>query len=304
MSDATWITLGTAGGPPMHASQSQIANAVVVDGNVYLFDVGNGVLRQLAAAGLGVRDIRAVFLSHHHMDHNADVGPVIISTWLFGSGEPALPVIGPPGTKALVDGIVAANAATVLASFPVDRPAKRALADSVAATDLPREPDGSVLAYEDEHISVRAMTVDHYQVPPAQPLPEMPVAVGYRVVAGDRLFAYSGDTGPSENLVRLAEGADILVTEVVDLEAIERSLRAMIPDPAPGQIEALVHNMGCNHLTPQAIGDTAARAAVGHVVLTHYVPAFDDQPDIDAFVRGIAPTYDGQVTPARDLDHF
>src|SRR5262245_47312943 len=73
---AEWITLGTAGGPIVHASQAQIANAVVVGDAIYLFDVGNGVLRQMSAARLPLRGIKAVFLSHHHLDHNADVGPI------------------------------------------------------------------------------------------------------------------------------------------------------------------------------------------------------------------------------------
>jgi len=46
---AQWVTLGTAGGPRLHANQAQIANAALVGDAVYLFDVGNGVLRQMAA---------------------------------------------------------------------------------------------------------------------------------------------------------------------------------------------------------------------------------------------------------------
>src|SRR5262249_14570850 len=133
--EAYWVTLGTAGGPPVHASQAQIANALVVGDAVYLFDVGNGVLRQMDAAKLPVRTLRAVFLTHHHFDHNADLGPVMMSWWLFGSGH-VLPILGPPGTGTLVNGLVAANAPTVAASFPTSGPAKPALDSVVRATDL------------------------------------------------------------------------------------------------------------------------------------------------------------------------
>ena len=105
---AQWVTLGTAGGPRVHADQAQIANALVVGEAVYLFDTGNGVLRQMAAARLPVRNVRAIFISHHHVDHNADAGPLMIATWMFGGGK-RVAVYGPDGTSHLVKGLAAAN---------------------------------------------------------------------------------------------------------------------------------------------------------------------------------------------------
>jgi hypothetical protein len=67
---AAFLTLGTGGGPLTRIERSEPANAVVVDGDVYLFDVGDGAQRQLAAAKLPLQRVRAVFLSHHHVDHN------------------------------------------------------------------------------------------------------------------------------------------------------------------------------------------------------------------------------------------
>jgi ribonuclease BN (tRNA processing enzyme) len=80
---AQFITLGTGGGPVIRVKRSEPANAVVVNGSVYLFDVGDGVQRQLAAAGLPLTSVKAVFISHHHMDHNAGLGPLVMSRWLF-----------------------------------------------------------------------------------------------------------------------------------------------------------------------------------------------------------------------------
>src|SRR5262245_30503824 len=73
-----WVTLGTAGGPPIHANQSQIANALVVGQAIYLFDAGEGVLRQMAAANLPVGRVKVLFLTHHHPDHVMDVGAVVL----------------------------------------------------------------------------------------------------------------------------------------------------------------------------------------------------------------------------------
>lgn len=90
-----WVTLGTSGGPPVHVERSQIANALVVGNAIYLFDVGDGVRRQMAFAHLPEEKIKAIFLSHHHPDHNADVGPVMISHQTFGSA--VMTIIGPEG---------------------------------------------------------------------------------------------------------------------------------------------------------------------------------------------------------------
>ena len=173
---AQWVTLGTAGGPRLHANQAQIANAALAGDAVYLFDVGNGVLRQMAAAKLPVRNVRAISLSHHHVDHNADVGPLMMSTWLFGAGKP-VPVFGPDGTKHLVNGLAAANEPTALAFFPVAGPAQRPLASVFSPTDLPSHMNAPQVVYEDANVRVIAITVDHFQVKPSVPTAKMPEAV-------------------------------------------------------------------------------------------------------------------------------
>ena len=98
---AEFVTLGTGGGPLTRLNRSQPANAVVVGADIYLFDVGDGVQRQMMASGLPLRDVRAIFISHHHIDHNGDLAPLLITRWLFSSHEP-VPVLGPPGTVAMV----------------------------------------------------------------------------------------------------------------------------------------------------------------------------------------------------------
>lgn len=300
---ATWITLGTVGGPPLHADVAPIANALVVQDAVYLFDVGNSVLRQLDAAHLAVRQLRGVFISHHHVDHNADLGLVMVQNWLFGGQKP-LPVLGPTGTVAMVEGLAAANAATELASFAVAGAPNPPLRSAVTAKDLPASLDTPTMVYEDERIRVSAISVDHYQVPPVSPLPRMPTAVAYRIETGGRSFVYSGDTGPSARLRRLAQGADVLITEVVDAPAISRSLSATMPQAAPGVLKGIAGNMSANHLEPEVIGELAEAAGVKHVVLTHFVPALSAMGEPDALKRRITSRYHGTVTLAHDLDRF
>lgn len=300
---AQWITLGTVGGPPLHARQAPIANALVVGDAVYLFDAGNSVLRQLDGAGLAVRNLRGVFLTHHHVDHNADLGLVILQTWSFAA-HPPVPVIGPPGTVHLVDGLVAANAPTELAGFAVSGAPNPPLGSAVSARDLAPDIPEPAVVFDDGTIRVSAISVEHFQIPPVGKLDALPRAVAYRVEVGGRSFVYSGDTGPTVQLAKLARGADVLFVEVVDLPSIEASLRRLMAQAPTERVAALAHNMARNHLKPEVIGRIAAEAGVKRVVLTHYVPALEAMRDPEDLVRRVRLAYPGPVALAHDLDRF
>ena len=75
------ILLGTGGGPTPKPNRSAPANAIMVDGVVYVIDCGNGVARQMVLAGLPLKALRAVFLTHQHSDHNADYGNLLLLSW-------------------------------------------------------------------------------------------------------------------------------------------------------------------------------------------------------------------------------
>lgn len=293
-----WITLGTSGGPSVQTERAQIANALVVGQSVYLFDAGNDVQRQLARAGIAERNVKAVFLSHHHLDHNADLGPLIITHWLFGQGR--LAVTGPAGTRSLALGLARANAPTALASFPTMGAAKPPIEETITPSDLPDITEPKVI-YEDGTVRISAISVEHYQVPPSVALPQLPKAVAYRVEAGGRTLVYSGDTGPSPGLEQLARGADVLFTEVVDLAGIAAELaKSMAQVPAPVRAN-VVAGMKANHLTADEIGRLAQKAGVRRVVLTHFVPSPDKLRDPSALVRGVRKSFKGPVKLARDL---
>lgn len=299
---ARWITLGTSGGPQVQPQRAQISNALVVGDAIYLFDVGNDVQRQMAHADLAERNLRGVFLSHHHLDHNADLGPVMMTHWLFGRDN--LSIYGPTGTKRLAQGIADANDATTLASFPTAGPGKAPISVTIRPVDLPDSIETPTEIYRDDHVVVSAISVDHYQVQPSIPLEEMPRAVAYRVDVQGRSFVYSGDTGPSAGLARLAKGADVLITEIVDLEGIADRIARTMP-AAPELIRKnVVEGMRVNHLTADEVGKLAATAGVGMVVLTHFVPVPEQMNRPGEMMAAIRRHYKGRVVMARDLDSF
>ena len=99
-------------------------------------------------------------------------------------------------------------------------------------------------------------------------------------------------------------GADVLVTEVVETQAIAELLRRNAPGASETLREAIITGMRVNHLEPAEIGRMAAEARVEQVVLTHFVPSPEDAADREAYVRDIRSQFTGTVSLANDLERF
>lgn len=294
-----FVTLGTGGGPRVQVKRSQPANALVVDGAVYLFDVGDGTLRQLAAAGLPVQSVKAVFLSHLHIDHVGGLGSFIANRWVMAARAP-IPVVGPPGTDHMVRGMVAAFAPTERA--PLGMPTDPPMAATVRPRDLAASMDTPATIYDDGVVKVTAVTNSHYNVSPGDPGADER-SYSFRMEARGRSIVFTGDTGPSAKVEALAQGADLLVAEVMDRPAIALALR-QIPGLTPAAIDGLLQHMDEDHLTPEGVGRIAARAGVGAVVLTHLVPGLDAETSTEGYVRGLSDQFKGPVTVATDLGRY
>ena len=298
---AVWVTLGTGGGPVIRVKRSQPANALVAGKSVYLFDEGNGVLRQMAAAGLNLHNVRAIFLSHQHIDHNADIGVVLVERWLFNMYKP-VPVIGAPGTVSLVRDVLKAYRVTELAPITEGGPPKPPLASTVRAKDIPRDADTPVLVYRDGNIKVWAVTNTHYHFPPGSEDAKFSRSYSFRIETAHRTIVYTGDTGPSDHVARLARGADLLVSEVIDIpRMIAKLKKAHYPAAV---LAGKVRHMREDHLTPEAVGELAQAAGVKEVVLTHLVPGDDTETDFSDYTKGLSGHFKGPVHLANDLDRF
>ena len=95
------ITLGTSGGPPPRSHRAQSSNLLTVNGTHYVVDAGDGVARRLAKAGINVREIGIVFITHHHDDHTAGLGTLLSVAWDQNRTKP-IHIYGPPRTGELV----------------------------------------------------------------------------------------------------------------------------------------------------------------------------------------------------------
>ena len=272
--------LGTAGGPRPWRSRSAPAQAIIVEDSVYVVDCGNGVARQLVLAGVRLRDVRDIFLTHHHSDHNADYGALLLLAWVAGRSA-RVATWGPPPLASMTELALEMNAADIDARVADE--GRGPLRPLVHAHEL--RAGGVVM--EDANVRVTAALVHH---------PPMVPAFAYRFDAADRSIVISGDTTPVQSLVTLARGANILVHEALyDTAAVDR-LVASVPNATDLRRSILSH-----HTTAEDAGRIAADAGVGTLVLSHLIPAEDAAITDDMWMTKARTHSGGRIVIAKDL---
>jgi len=154
-----------------------------------LIDCGSGIARRLAELHLPWREITHVALTHFHIDHHADL-PTLIFAWKYGdlpARSAPLEIIGPEGTRALLERIAAAYGSWVIdPGFPIT-------VREIAPGERVEIPGGVALS--------------------ATKVPHTPESVAYCMEVGAHRIVYTGDTGYDEALADWAHGCDLLVCE-------------------------------------------------------------------------------------------
>jgi ribonuclease BN (tRNA processing enzyme) len=273
------ILLGTGGGPTPKRNRSAPAQAIVVNGASYIIDCGDGVARQMVQAGLDLNATRAVFITHHHSDHNADYGNLLLLSWAANLAH-RVDTYGPAPLAAMTRQFLELNDFDIRTRIADE--GRPPLADLIAA----HEVTGAGLVMRNDDVTVTAALVDH---PPVQP------AFAYRFDCPDRSIVFSGDTRPSDNLVRLAAGADVLVHEVMYLPAIEAITSA------EAAASTLRQHLLASHTTTEQVGRIATAAGVHTLVLSHFVPGGAPYIDDDVWRDAVRPTFAGELIVGRDL---
>jgi ribonuclease BN (tRNA processing enzyme) len=273
------VLLGTAGGPRPRKSRSASAHAIAVGGAIYIVDCGDGVARQMVLAGLPLDAIRGVFLTHHHSDHNADYGNLLLLAWSGGLRTP-VDTFGPPPIEKMTRLFFEMNATDIDARIADE--GRPPLIPLVRAHDLGKP--GKV--FEDERVKVSAALVEH---PPMSP------AFAYRFDTADRSIVISGDTKYSQNLIELAKGADVLVHEALFPEALNRLIKNVRNAPD------LKRSILSHHTSAEDVGRVAAEAGVGLLVLSHLIPAEDPEVTEAMWLDAVARHFKGKVLVGADL---
>jgi len=196
--DIRVVLLGTAGGPTFSAQRLGIGTLVEAGSERLLFDAGRSVTTGMAKLAIDPAGITKVFLTHLHSDHVISLPELWLFSWAQGRTVP-LQVWGPAGTRAMITHLEEAFAFDVHVRRDVDEKIP-AHGVEITATDI-----NEGVVYEANGVRVTAFLVDHGPVKPA---------FGYRVDYRGRSVVLSGDTRPTDNLVKFASGADLLIHEV------------------------------------------------------------------------------------------
>jgi ribonuclease BN (tRNA processing enzyme) len=272
------VLLGTAGGPTPKSGRAAPAQAIVVDDRVYLVDCGDGVARQLALARLPMRNLRAVFITHQHSDHNAGYGPLFLLGWAGGIDRP-VDTYGPPPlakmTRLLLDAY----------EFDITVRMKDEGRPPLAPLIRPHEITRAGEVFSDDRVRVTAALNDH---------PPIAHSFAYRFDTTDRSIVISGDTNYSDRVVALAKGADVLVHEVLHRPFWERPDAPQTPD--------IRRHIIASHTDAEDLGRLATAAGVKTLVLTHFVPSEPTGavPD-EVWLAAARKHFKGEVILGRDL---
>jgi ribonuclease Z len=284
------VMCGT-GSPLAAEGRAAACTAVLAGGHFFLVDVGPAAVHNLALWRMPLDRLDGVLLTHFHSDHMGDLGEAVTQSWIAGRTTP-LPVYGPTGVDRVVAGFKEAYALDRgyrtthhdAANMP---PEGGMLAARTAA--LP-SPDEAAVVFEGDGFRVTAFRVDHTPVSPAY---------GYRFDFGGRSVVVSGDTKPTDNLVRHSKGASILVAEALAARIIERVSRG-IREGGNARLGKMSSDILDYHTSPAQAIEMARDAGVEALVLTHLVPAPQNRVLEWLFLRGTEGLWSGEVILARD----
>ncbi len=248
-----------------------------------LFDAGRGVPIRMWQIKLPMGKLNALFLTHFHSDHVSGIPDLWLTGWLgpeFGRRAAPFRVIGPVGTKALMDNIEKAFSADVKIRLEDEKLPPAGIA--VAAEEF--DHDGVV--YEQNGVKVTAFEVDHGAA--------IKPAYGYRIDYNGHSVVLSGDTRYNENVVKYGTGSDLLIHEV-------GSARKEL------MVNLFAQRIIAHHTTPTEAGQVFSRAKPKLAVFTHIVllsGATIPEPTLDDVVGETRQTYDGPLEVGDDLMSF
>jgi ribonuclease BN (tRNA processing enzyme) len=318
------VILGTAAGPPAQRGHAGIASVLSVEGHNYVIDCGRSAVTQYYRAGLAFDGLSSMFITHLHADHLADYYNFFMLEGWGPSGDGGddvgirqqVQVYGPGSAGALPPAYGGANVPTVAPQDPTPglatltercheafayssnifirdsgSPDVRTLvkANDIALPDVGSNALGDTApsmnpfpVMEDDRVRVSAVLVPHGPVYPS-------FAFRFDTDAGSVVF--SGDTRRTDNVVRLAEGADILVHEALDLDYYHST----------GASEAQISHLENSHTPTAQAGVVAQSAGVKTLVLSHLAPGSAGLVPDSKWVADARSTFKGRVLRAHEL---
>ena len=274
------VTLLGTGSPPPEIARFGPSLLVEAGSEKLVVDAGRGASQRLAQIGVRLGQVTALFLTHLHSDHVVGIPDLWLHRWVGATDQtPPLAVFGPSGTSEMMSFLAQAY------QVDISQRAQPGGRDRATEFNTVSRDIAEGVVYERGGVTVTAFTVDHGA-------PKI-TAYGYRIDFGEHAVVVSGDTRPSDNLVRHAKGADVLIHEVMVArpEALKRS-------------EALRRTVE-SHTTPEDAGKIFERVKPRLAVFTHISLMAAAPAAIAALAESLLPrtraTYAGPLEMGADL---
>lgn len=272
------VLLGSKGGPALRPGGPWPSSSLLELGErIIVVDCGLGVTRGLVDAGISLKALDLIFITHLHSDHVLELGPLLHTAWTAGLASPVT-VFGPPGTGQYWRRFCQAMEFDIeIRIADEDRPDIRGLVSIVEFGE------GEILAQRG--LEVSALRVDH---------PPVTDCFALRFEHGARSVVFSADTAFFPPLADFAKEADILVHEAMLEEGVERLVART------GNGARLKEHLLASHSFAEQAGRIASDAGVKRLVLNHLIPADDPAIGEADWVAAVRKSWSGDLTIARD----
>ncbi|OCP22302.1 MULTISPECIES: MBL fold metallo-hydrolase [unclassified Ensifer] len=275
---ARLVLLGSKGGPAIRpGGPSPTSSLLEIGGRPVVVDCGLGVTRGLTNAGVSLKALDLIFITHLHSDHVLELGPLIHTAWTAGLAT-VVRAFGPPGTRDYWHGFLQAMKYDIdIRIVDEGRPDLRELVDIVEFTE------GEVLS--ENGLTVSALRVDH---------PPVTDCFALRFDHAEGSVVFSADTAYFPPLADFASGADILVHEAMLAEGVDRLVART------GNGSRLKEHLLASHSFAEEAGTIATAAGVGRLVLHHLIPADDPEIGEAHWTAATRKSWAGALTIASD----
>ncbi|MFN4184427.1 MAG: MBL fold metallo-hydrolase [Hyphomonas sp.] len=286
-----------SGSPLPDAARAGPCIGVLAGDRAFLFDVGGGSIRRLTRMGFPTGRIEKLYLTHLHSDHFDGMGELMVGAWVGGSRASPLPVAGPYGVAEITEGFNAAyridsTFRTAHHGPAVADPEGYGLAPEVI--DLPAGPGARAVLLDEGDLVITVFLVNHSPIEPAY---------GFRIDYKGRSAVLSGDTVYSENLIAVAQGADILFHEALHPEMVA-AMSAAAAEAGAAPLSKVFADILDYHASPVEAAEAAQSAGAGRLVLYHSVPPLPSKGLYPYFLKGTAEAYSGPIHIAEDGDLY
>ena len=286
------ITVGTAA--PLPGERSQSCNAIFVNGQFLIFDLGRGAAGAIERLRLPQQFVSAVFISHWHSDHYLDLPHFVNRSWMLGR-KSQLNIYGPNPIDSILRGMQAFLYKDQ--EFREEHHGESVLNRS-SASSIPHlidlKTDEEFMVYNKDGVTVSAFRVNHNPIDPS---------FGFKVKYEGRSIVISGDTKKSDQVIRHAKGADILVHEAMQKDFIGRAA-ALQEKQGNSRNATILRDIVDYHSSPEDAAAVAAAAGVQKLILSHLAPTPENPISRRFYTRGLEDIYAGPILLAEDGDLY